>query len=301
MIAKLYVMCGLQCSGKSTKARELAEQFHGVILSSDELRKEFPDANNETIFKVLYNRMNLSLQQGRFVIVDATNTTVKMRKQIFSNLKVECEKTCYIMNTPYEECLSRLEVRNTLPEEHFVPLDVLKKYYYSFEIPFYEEGWDNIILDRHINLYLSERFLLQIRMLSSTFDQQNMHHTQNLGDHMSTVSQLLEDYPTLSFAGQYHDLGKLFTQVFKSGDPNAHYYNHANVGAYIAMCNYTIYVDNTDTPDDKATLDWLFYINYHMHLFNCTTDKSIKKWKGIFGETRYKNLEIFNEADKKRI
>ena len=89
--------------------------------------------------------------------------------------------------------------------------------------------------------------------------------------------------------------------MFKSVDPNAHYYNHANVGAYIAMCNYTIYADSTDTPDDKATLDWLFYINYHMHLFNCTTDKSIKKWKGIFGETRYKNLEIFNEADKKRI
>ena len=42
----LYVMCGLQCSGKSTKAKELKEIFDiyskpdykTVILSSDEMQ-----------------------------------------------------------------------------------------------------------------------------------------------------------------------------------------------------------------------------------------------------------------------
>ena len=50
MNSKLIVMCGLQCSGKSTKAKKIKEQLEKdepdiktVILSSDEIRKEHPE------------------------------------------------------------------------------------------------------------------------------------------------------------------------------------------------------------------------------------------------------------------
>mgnify|MGYP003294990791 CR=1 FL=1 len=50
----------------------------------------------------------------------------------------------------------------------------------------------------------------------------------------------------------------------------------------------------------KDTLEWLFYINYHMHLFNVQTEKSEKKWRGIFGDEKFNNLRLFNECDKAR-
>lgn len=302
-MCKLIVMCGLQCSGKSTKAKELMNEYNAVILSSDALRLVYPEAGNDFIFKTLYNQMNLKLAQNINVIIDATNTTIKMRKQIFLNLKVECEKICYVMNIPYEHCLERLKIRNTQPDIHYVPEEVLKKYYYGFEIPFYEEGWYDIVLDVEPAYYNSAMALLQLETLAADFDQKNLHHTQNLGDHMETVSSLLIEDELLSFAGRFHDVGKLVTQTFKENDPNAHYYNHANVGTYILMCNCGIFNgDNFEYFFDKQnTLKWLFYINYHMHLFNCTTEKSTNKWKNVFGETNFNKLKIFNEADKRRI
>ena len=69
------------------------------------------------------------------------------------------------------------------------------------------------------------------------------------------------------------------------------------------MCNCALFYPEDDEFIllEEETLDWLFYINYHMHMFNLTTDKSRKKWQNIFGQEKFRALEIFNEADKKRI
>ena len=143
----LIVLCGLQCSGKSTKAKEFAEEYNATVLSSDKLREEYKNAKNDTIFRILYEKMNDLLAKGIDVVIDATNITIKARKQIFQNLKVDCEKYCHIMNTPYEVCLERLKERNKTDYPHKFDADVIKKYYYSFEIPFEEEGWDYILFE----------------------------------------------------------------------------------------------------------------------------------------------------------
>ena len=52
--------------------------------------------------------------------------------------------------------------------------------------------------------------------------------------------------------------------------------------------------------DRFGTLLWLFYINYHMKLHEVTTEKSIKKWKRIFGEKLYNDLRLFETVDKSR-
>ena len=132
----LIVMVGLQCSGKSTKAKHIASGIQATILSSDKIREEYKNANNDTVFRLLYERMNDLLEKGIDVIIDATNITIKARKQIFQNLKVDCDKCCHIMNTPYEECLKRLKARNKTDYPHKFDADVIKRYYYSFEIPF---------------------------------------------------------------------------------------------------------------------------------------------------------------------
>lgn len=310
----LFVMCGLQCSGKSTKALELAETFDATVLSSDKIREQYPSAKNDTVFRLLYERMNDLLGKGINVVVDATNTTIKSRKQIFENLKVECDKICIIMNTPYKDCIKRLKKRNKSDYPHKFDADVIKRYYYSFEIPFYEEGWDGIFIENHTRYKDSVKFSSKLLKKAEKFDQKNKHHTQNLGDHMDSVGLKLSnhfgsdgEYINLVSAGYYHDVGKLFTQTFKDGDPNAHYYNHANVGAYELLCSvgsYNVFSnefgDIIFEYDTDATLEWLFYINYHMHMFNITTKKAENKWRGIFGDLKFCYLRAFNEFDKAR-
>lgn len=138
----LIVMVGLQCSGKSTKAKEFALEYNAKVLSSDEIRKRFPDAKNETVFRLLYEQMNSLLESGVNVIVDATGTTIKMRKLLLSNVKQPCTKICHIMNTPYEECVKRLGKRNkeviidnleTLIEDLHGILSYLEDDYFSAE------------------------------------------------------------------------------------------------------------------------------------------------------------------------
>lgn len=311
-MAKLIVMCGLQCSGKSTKAKELANEHNATVLSSDKIREEYPTANNETVFRLLYEQMNKLLKSGVNVIVDATNTTIKARKQIFQNLRVKCNKICHIMNTPYEVCIERLAKRNSSDYSHKFGEDVIKRYYYAFEIPFYEEGWDIIEVENKPTIKECADFCSNVIGLAKGFNQDNKHHTQLLNEHMNTVALLLIEQgadKNLGFAAYYHDIGKLFTQTYKESDPNAHYYNHANVGAYKMLCNAGCYFIASDRTKDErfeaydtlSSLEWLFYINYHMHLFNVKTEKAEKKWRTIFGDKKYNNLVLFNEADKKRL
>ena len=301
----LMVLCGLQCSGKSTYAKSMASIGYEV-LSSDKLREEYPSANNDTIFRLLYEQMNKLLSEGRDVVIDATNTTIKSRRQIFLNLKVDCEKWCHIFNTPYEECVRRLKERNETDYPHKFDEDVIKRYYYSFEIPFYEEGWDLIKINNHPDSLDALVYQSKLIIESVGFNQQNKHHTQNLDIHNANVGLMLEEKTkdsNLVKAGYYHDIGKLFTKTYRDGDPNAHYYSHANVGAYNLLCYSGCYFGTWNKNYGYATdstLEWLFYINYHMHLFNITTEKAKAKWIGIFGKKKYDNLLLLHECDKAR-
>lgn len=312
---KLIVMCGLQCSGKSTFAKLLKQNIERVdekdviIVSSDNIRKEHPElTDNNKVFKKVYADINYWLRQGCDVILDATNITIKSRKQMFDNVHEPCEKKCLIMNTDYKECLKRLEQRNLDPDSHKVPVEVLKKYRESFQIPFYEEGWDNIQILNKISLEETEAYLKDISQKCRNFNQNNKHHTQLLGNHLCTVGDYLSEKTDNEFliqAGYYHDIGKLFTQLYKPGDNNAHYYNHENVGTYELLCHCSYYSSLLGGASacgfvNDDTLEWLFYINYHMEFNNIRTEKSYNKRFKIFGKEKMDNLKLFNEADKYR-
>lgn len=306
MLPILTVMCGLQGSGKSYKAREIKEKLEKdeperktVIISSDQIRLEHPELDtNEKVFKKVHADMNYWLRQGDNVILDATNITNKSRRQLFANLTEDCYKVCHIMNTPFELCKARLWDRND-KGEHYVPEEALDRYYHSFEIPFYEEGWNVIELDNIIDKETSDKFKSIYLQKADGFDQHNKHHTQDLGEHMKSVGDklLYTKNEMLIEAGYYHDIGKLFTQTIGE-DGNCHYYNHDSVGTYELMCNCAIYNENVYLP--YSTIVWLTYINYHMKLHNAITDKAIRKWKNILGDSLYDNLRLFEQADKSR-
>lgn len=311
---KLIVLCGIQCSGKSTYTEQFKNNDDYVIVSSDGLRKQYPNDDNEHIFRKVYQQMNEALHNCKNVILDATNITIKARKQIFANLKESCYKECVIFNTPIEICRKRLVERNNREDSHKVPEDVLEKYYHSFQIPFYEEGWDKIGVFAKLDDKSSFEYTSELLRKAQTFNQNNKHHTQLLGQHMETVGNYLYEhlvekceendvnsdlFRIVVDAGFYHDVGKLFTQTYKENDPNAHYYDHANVGAYELLCKSGCYdvIGGKNIYNTDLTLEWLFYINYHMILHNVETEKAKAKWVKTFGTIKYQMLRMFMEAD----
>lgn len=284
-------MVGLQGSGKSTKAKELATEYNAIVLSSDGYRKmkSFEGASNEAIFTALYKDAGSYLRSGVDIIIDATNTTLKSRRKAIEALKsTGCEFVAYIMNTPYEVCVERVMRRNEDPTQHNVPLEVLTKYLISFEIPFYEEGFSDIIIDTVEPFSPNVRSL--ILLLMKEFDQKTPHHDFKLLDHCMRVASFLPE--SARETGILHDVGKMFTQSFDDKGI-AHYYGHHNAGAYYLVSNTSV------TAERDELLDLLFIVNYHMYPFQWQSEKSHTKWKGIFGETKYNALLAFNEADKK--
>ena len=290
-MCELIVMVGLQGSGKSTIAEELKDGLENCeIVSSDQIRKEYNhQITNDKVFKIYYERARKFLEEGKSVILDATNITMKSRRQVFEQLKgIDCTKCCYIVNTPVNICADRLIERNKTNEQEEVPLEVLYKYLKSFEMPFMEEGWDEIII-HDLDLFNIVQYAYTIDDMEG-FDQKNHHHKYTLGEHCRLLENYLRDYGFPKDTGTFHDVGKMFTQTMGE-DGNAHYLQHHNVGAYFLLSHpYLI-----ETQD---YLDLLFYVNYHMQMFNLQTDKAREKWRSRFGGHKFEMLEILHKGDK---
>ena len=156
----LICMCGFQASGKSTRAKELGENFDAEVFSSDKIREELPNLKNAEVFEELYSRVNQTLKDRKNAIIDATNTTINSRSKIFDNINQQCHKVIYVMDTPYKVCVERLIERNASDYLPKIPLEVLERYNREFLYPHYEEGWDEIINHNRVLNTTYEHYLI---------------------------------------------------------------------------------------------------------------------------------------------
>lgn len=303
---KLIVMCGLSASGKSTIAKELAIKHNACIVSSDSIREEIcrdvaDQSKNEEVFKIFHKRIREYLNKGQNVIADATNITMKSRRVLIENVrKMDVEKICYIIPKQFNDC-----IRDNKNRKHYVPEKVIAAQRSKFQIPFKEEGWDDIII-YDMDYTYADKFTPEAMSFSMTgFDQKNPHHNMYLEDHCdftyNKFSDLAHPYDVYKsgflLGAKIHDFGKLYTQTI---DENgiAHYFGHENVGSYCVLT--TLYNPFEEYNTDVFLLDCCFLINYHMMPFNWNTEKTKNKWKNIFGEEKYNMLLRFHECDKAR-
>lgn len=138
----LWVMVGLSGSGKSSIAKEIAEEnLNTVIVSSDSIREELTgdygnQENNEEVFKVFHKRIRETLENNTNVIADATNITMRSRRAIIENVKgIECRKIAYLIPKPFDQC----KIEN-LSRQHPVPDEVLDKQIRKFQVGILLEG-----------------------------------------------------------------------------------------------------------------------------------------------------------------
>lgn len=302
---ELIVMCGLSASGKSTIAKELAVKHDAAIVSSDAIRKEIcgtvtDQSKNEEVFKIFHNRIREYLSKGQSVIADATNITMKSRRAIIENVrKLDVEKICYIIPKKLEQCRA-----DNVNREHSVPEEVIAAQRSKFQIPFKEEGWDDIII-YDMDYTYADKFTPEAMLFSMIgFDQKNPNHNMYLDGHCDFVYNMFSggQHPYSIYndgflmGASLHDIGKLYTQSIDEKGI-AHYLRHENIGSYLVLTS--LYLWKNFTEDDL--LDCCFLINYHMMPFSWENEKTKNRWRERFGEYKYELLMKFHECDKTRV
>jgi predicted kinase len=313
----LIMLVGLPGSGKSTYAKTVLS--HCKIHSSDDLREElYGDVNNQSsndkLFRELHKRIKEDLRAGNDVVYDATNIHWKRRKAFLKEISnIDCYTEAHLIATPYEVCV----VQN-LQRFRMVPESVIERMYKHFDVPFYNEGWDDIFI-----VYGDEKYdtaygeVSQFIYDTLDFDQDNRHHKLKLGKHCLECSNYItnnlmtenpsdEDYPWETImAGMLHDCGKPFTQTKMK--PNgtqsdqSHYYHHENVGSY----NSLFYKCPEKSDIDKLYMAAL--IRWHMlpHLWSDWSEKTQTKYIDEFTNDNMKtnanrfwdNLMLLHQGD----
>lgn len=183
-----------------------------------------PDGTPLFLGDTIENRQAIrkKLNSGESCILAAPLQKARTRRGLLKELKkYDAIFCCIRIVRPYSRILND-------PEQ--------TPWLYSFQPPYFWEGWHTIILtpcgydtiDGHLlpphNPHLDTR----------NVDQNNPHHTLDLYQHMAKTKRNLKDCSNaMQLAGLWHDVGKLYTRVQENGV--SHFYHHEQVGAYLFL------------------------------------------------------------------
>ena len=138
------MLVGLPGAGKSTIAQKFTNNDY-TILSPDQLRNELNiheiDRIKE-ILEILYEKLDLAVQNSKNIVFDSTNLTIKRRREILNLLPDTYTKICYIVEVPIELCKERNSHRigySKVSEEEYDRMEQV------YTLPTLKEGWDEII------------------------------------------------------------------------------------------------------------------------------------------------------------
>lgn len=303
-MADFYMYIGLPGSGKSTVA---AAQKGATIISSDAIRKElYGDEKNlgkhDEVFGTMLRRTREALLKGETVCYDATNLTSRRRRGLLEQLPKDTTKHAVVVWARYSTCLKRNAER-----ERKVEPDVIRRMLTQFDVPYYDEGWDDIIIFKNDEKGYEPAELFSL--LDTPHD--SSHHEGLITDHVYRVQRAVhtllysedcfgfpdEDtknlvYPILRGVATWHDVGKPFVKSFfntkqEFTPKEAHYYGHANVSTYLYLG-----IEGVDATNIAADLCTAHLINIHMLKF----EKEGKRYKSLPNNIKIL-LDFFNECD----
>lgn len=148
-MAKVYMMCGKICSGKSTYAAKLRQQHHAVVLSVDEITlalfgQDAGEQHDEYVARAeryLYEKSLEIIGSGVNVILDWGFWTAKEReyaRAFYASRGVAFE--FHYIDIDATEWAKRLQKRNRDVLEHktnayYVDAGLAAKFEAIFEIP----------------------------------------------------------------------------------------------------------------------------------------------------------------------
>ena len=147
---KIYFLCGIQGSGKTTYAKNHSDILNAEIVSTDTIRINYSPIEEKDVFPTAYRLITKHILEGKNVIFDATNINRKVRKENIDNIlsvldQSQIELICICFKIDKEICKKRVEKRNTLKGEIFLPLEVIDNFVERFEEPTLDEGFNEIV------------------------------------------------------------------------------------------------------------------------------------------------------------
>lgn len=143
----IHLLIGIPGSGKSTFSKELKQEYNCDVVSTDELRNQHPDFDEPKIWELAYSLCREAIKNNKDIIFDATNVTPRVRKRFVDEVSKygdSFEMTGYYFDTPWQECYERVKIRNTIPGERFLPLEVIESYGSKIIKPTLVEGFKKI-------------------------------------------------------------------------------------------------------------------------------------------------------------
>ena len=299
---EFVMLCGIPGSGKSHCAEYLEKEEGYVVHSSDKLREELGDVNdqskNEEVFKILHQRVKEDLNAGKSVVYDATNLSRRRRVAFLQEIKnIPCRKVCVLIATPWEICLEQNDKRLRR-----VPDDVMWRMYKSFQMPSVYEGFDKVI-----TFYGSEAWkeyygnIADYTYSLHGFGQENHHHELTLGKHMEYAGEIVlnevGEWNDVVYATFSHDIGKPVTKTFfnSKGEVGleAHYYSHQNCGAY----NCLFFKYDTDSKANKEYIALLIESHMKPYMEWKQSEKAKEKDMKMFGEQFIQDVMTIHAAD----
>ena len=305
-MATFTMLIGLPASGKTTYSlNQIKLNSNTAWISSDAIRvtlfgNEDVQEDTEKVFSNMFKLAVKALQENRDVIYDATNLNRKLRvdtlKRLQKQVNTPFTKRAIVFYTDLTTLLDRNKARNRK-----VPDYVISRMLKCFDLPVYGEGWNVISVN-----YVSKPSLNwkdAVDYYTKGLAHENPHHILDVDAHMRAAHQyLLEKYPDaptyVQKATLIHDIGKNYCKTFtnRRGETTevAHFYQHANVGAYLAL---GVIFDESEQDKYKACI----LINYHMRPLEAWKDseKAKKKDSFLLGEELFQNLQILSEADRR--
>ena len=147
-MAKLYIMCGLAFSGKSTLVKKITEHTGSEIIAFDKLWveedkvKSVPkDADGwRQIRKLAQEKISKALKDGKSVIYDDNNIRREHREEL-RNLAKEAgvESIVIYLDTPLEVIRARESANKKSKDRHEVEPHNFQKVLEDLEIPSSDE------------------------------------------------------------------------------------------------------------------------------------------------------------------
>lgn len=280
-MSKIVMLVGIPGAGKSYIAEELAKKEDYLVFASDKIREELyknvaDQTNNAVVFKTLEDRIIKSLKENKNCIYDATNINAKRRTQFLKKLKeIKCQKICVVVLTQFELCLENNKSRGRV-----VPEEVIENMYINFDIPKYEEGWDEIQIIRKIKedccydnffKHIYKGNLQKKVIIEATYDILNKYR--------------------LIFAGDINRLKNLMKASMHCILGSECYNNFNKIAAYL----YLLFEKENEISNNLAECLYIVDLirNFSIQPYS---DEERKELKKIISEHEYYDLLILNEG-----